>query len=279
MADQTLFRFKEYVQLCQADRNVPNINLPMIQYNIKIYKGVTNTIDFVVRNNDRKPVNLVGYQIQALIQRVEQPERLLTKSVQAINDTAGKAQLMLSSGEIEDWLAGYYQYAIKLTDITGKEEFLYTDVNRSTFGTFELIEGMSVSLVPSIEIVSDKFTPYPLGYYENTWSTGALVGDAQKNQANGMHTVVAYTDKFKGKFWIQASLSINAPTEKDWFDIQLSHGYSYFEYKYDSAYSYYTKYDPKIKVFNFTGNYYWVRMFYYVDPLNTGQFIKIQYKN
>ena len=277
MADQALFRFKEYVQLCQADRNVPNINLPMIQYNIKVYKGVTNTIDFVVRNNDRKPVNLVGYQIQALIQRVDQPERLLTKSVQAVNDTAGKARLTLLSGEIEDWLAGYYQYAIKITDVTGKEEFLYTDINRSTFGTFELIEGMSVSLVPAIEIPASKFTPYPLGYYENTWNTGALVGDAQKNQANGMHTVVAYTEKFKGKFWVQASLSVSAPTEKDWFDIIVSDYGNYFEYKYD--YHRHTQHDPKIKVFNFTGNYYWVRMLYYVDPLNKGQFIKIQYKN
>lgn len=278
MADQALFRFKEYVQLCQADRNAPNINLPMIQYNIKVYKGITNTIDFVVRNNDRKPINLVGYQIHALIQRVDQQERLLTKTVQATNDTAGKARLTLLPGEIEDWLAGYYQYAIKLTDITGKEEYLYTDINRSTFGNFELIEGMSVSLEPAIEVPSNKFTPYPLGYYDNTWSTGALAGDAQKNQSNGMHTVVVYTDKFKGKFWIQASLALNAPTEKDWFDIRISDYNVYYEYKYDPLYGS-TQYNPKIKVFNFTGNYYWVRMFYQIDPLNKGSFVKVQYKN
>lgn len=278
MADQILFRFKEYVQLCQADRNAPNINLPMIQYNIKIYKGVTNTIDFVVRNNDRKPVNLVGYKIQALIQRVDQPEKLLTKAVQATDETAGKARLTLATGEIENWLAGFYQYAIKLTDITGKEEYLYTDVNRSTFGTFELIEGMSVSLVAATEIPADKFTPYPAGYYDNTWNTGALPGDAQNNQSNGMHTVVAYTDKFKGKFYIQASLSLNAPTEKDWFDIHIGEHYHYYEYKYDAV-NYKHLYNPKIKVFNFTGNYYWVRMFYSIDPQNQGKFIKIQYKN
>ena len=199
----------------------------------------------MVRNNDRKPVNLVGYQIQALIQRVDQPERLLTKKVQATDDTAGKVRLTLSPGEVEGWLEGYYQYAIKFTDITGKEEYLYTDINRSTFGTFELIEGMSVSLVPAIEVTTDNFTPYPLGYYDNTWSTGALAGDAQKNQSNGMHTVVAYTDKFKGKFWVQASLALYAPTEKDWFDIRISDRNKYFEYTYD-ALNGQTQYNPKI---------------------------------
>ena len=71
MVDQVLYRFREYVQLWYTKGNAPNINGPMIQYNTKVYKGATNTIDFVVRNNDRQPINLTGFQIDALIQRVE----------------------------------------------------------------------------------------------------------------------------------------------------------------------------------------------------------------
>jgi hypothetical protein len=271
MADQVLFKFKEYVQLWQTDRNVPNINGPMIQYNTKIYKGATNTIDFVVRNNDRKAVNLIGYQIEALIQRCDQPELLLTKSVIPLNETAGKAQLTLLPGDINDWLAGFYRYTIRLTDVTGKQEFLYTDVNRSTFGTFELIEGTGVALVPSIEIKGSDFTPYPYNEYDNTWTTGALAGDAQDNQSNGLHTVVAYTsDKFLGEFWIQASLTTQPPQREDWFDIRLIPSSSSFHYTEDDS--------PRIKVFNFTGNYYWVRMFYKSSPKNSGTFDKILYK-
>lgn len=269
MANQSLFLFPEYVQLCQADRNAPNINLPMIQYNIKIYKGVTNTIDFIVRNNDRKPINLVGYQISALIQLVDNDELLLEKAVQATNDTAGKCRLTLTEGEINEWLAGFYRYAIKLTDVTGKTEYLYTDINRSAFSTFELIEGMSASLVPAVELTAEQFTPYPTGEYDNTWSTGALAGDAQDNQANGMHTVVVYTDKFLGKFWIQGSLGVNAPQQDDWFDIQLTNTTPFYTYIVDS---------PNIQVFNFTGNYYWIRVFYQESPQNKGKFIKILYK-
>lgn len=271
MADQVLFRFPEYVQLWLTDKGIPNINAPMIQYNTKIYKGATNTIDFVVRNNDRKPVNLVGYQIDALIQRVEQPEILLDKPIQATDETAGKAQLILYNHEIDDWLSGFYRYTVRLTDVTGRQTYLYTDVNRSTSSTFELIESMSVSLSPAREILSSKFTPYPYGEYESTWTTGALQGDAQANRANGMHTVVAYTTNFLGDFWIQASLKTSAPTEVDWFDIILNSP--------DNNFRYTAEHSPKIKVFNFTGNYYWVRMFYRVNTFNKGTFDKILYKN
>lgn len=272
MADQILFRFKEYVQLWQTDRNVPNINGPMIQYNTKIYKGATNTIDFVIRNNDRKAVKLVGYQIEALIQRVEQPELLLVKPINILDELTGKCQLILLPGEIETWLAGFYRYSIRIIDITGKQEYLYTDVNRSTFGQFELIEGMEVALSPAIEIIASQFTPTPSGEYENTWNTGALAGDAQDNKSNGMHTIVAYTDgNFLGEFWVQASLTVQAPQEVDWFDIKISPESYHFEYT--------KQHRPKIKAFNFSGNYYWVRIFYKEDPLNEGKFIKILYKH
>lgn len=272
MADQVLFKFKEYVQLWQADRGVSNINGPMIQYNTKIYKGATNTIDFVVRNNDRKPVNLVGYQIDVLIQRVENPELLMTKPAQGTDECHGKAQLTLLEGEIETWLAGFYRYSVRLTDITGKQEFLYTDVNRSTLGTFELIEGMSVSLSPARTITANHFTPYPSGEYDNTWSTGALIGDAQDNKSNGMHTVAVYTSNgFLGEFWIQGSLTTQPPLQTDWFDIPLTASRNSYHYTIEDS--------PPIQVFNFTGNYYWIRMFYKEHLQNKGTFDKILYKS
>lgn len=286
MVDQVLFKFKEYVQLWLTNGGIPNTNPPMIQYDTKIYKGATNTIDFVVRNNDRKPVNLVGYQIEALIERVENPELLLQKPVQPLDDVAGKAQLTLYPGEIESWYGGFYRYAIRLTDVTGKQSYLYTDVNRSTYSTFELLEGLQQALSPATEILGSEFTPYALGYtnvtapnaptpsdnYVNIWTTGALAADAQRLQSNGMHSVVAYTSgNFIGRFWIQASLSTDAPQETDWFDIALTRETYFFPYT--------PKNSPRIKVFNFTGNYYWVRMFYQADQMNTGFFDKVLYKS
>jgi len=274
MADQILFKFKEYVQLWQSNRTacIETINGPMIQYNTKIYKGATNTIDFVVRNNDRKPINLAGYQIDALIQRVEQPELLLEKSVQATNELTGRARLTLLPSDIDDWLSSFYRYTIRLTDVTGRQEYLYTDINRSTSGTFELVDSMSMALSPAKEIKASAFSPFPTGEYDNAWITGSLPGDAQDNKANGMHTIVAYTkNKFLGEFWIQGSLTINPPLQTDWFNIPLTTESPQFNYTETDS--------PSIRVFNLSGNYYWIRMFYKISPVNRGEFLKVMYKN
>lgn len=287
MVDQVLFQFKEYVQLWSTGGNAPNINGPMIQYNTTIYKGATNTIDFVVRNNDRKPVNLVGYQIDALIQRVESvttvpgngynplAELLLIQPVQTLQDTAGTARLTLTDLEIGHWLAGFYRYTIRLTNVTGAQSFLYTDINRSTYGTFELIEGMSTSLVPAVNVPAYQFTPEPVDDLTSQYifASGALQGDAQAERSNGMHTVVAYTGNgYAGKFWIQVSLTLGPPASIDWSNIPIGNGTDYFQYSppFNS---------PPIKVFNFTGNYYWVRFVfenpYYIQCNTCNQFYRV----
>lgn len=271
MADQILFKFKEYVQLWQTDRNVPNINGPMIQYNTKIYKGATNTIDFVVRNNDRKPVNLVGYQIEVFIQRVDD-EVLLKKYAYPLDERSGKCQLILLPTEIENWLPGFYRYTVRLTDVTGKTEFLYTDINRSTFNQFELFSGIESSIKPATTILQSEFTPTPSGLYETTYNTGALIGNAQLNRSSGMHTFVVYTkNKFIGKFWIQASLSMDSPTVADWFDVPFTSGTPTFDYTELTT--------APILSFNVVGNYCWLRAFYSHTPPYTGEFVKLLYKN
>jgi hypothetical protein len=274
MADQVLFKFKEYVQLWKTNGGVPNINGPMIQYNAKIYKGATNTIDFVVRNNDRKSVNLVGYQITALIQRVESPEILLEKTVNPTDETDGKAQLVLDQYDIQDWYGGFYRYSIRLTDVNSRQEFLYTDINRSTTGTFELIEGMSVSISPPVQILNSQFVPAGAGYDQTTtyWTTGAITGNAQNMKASGLNTLAVYTTNFIGQFWVQASIMSSTPTDMDWSTVQLTQDSSIFYYTVNLS-------SLKIQSFTFAGNYYWVRFLYKPDRINTGTLDKILYKN
>ena len=104
--------------------------------------------------------------------------------------------MILESTDVIVWQPGAYQYSIRTTDVNGVQEFLYTNIDRSTVNNFELIEGMEVSLSPAIEILENQFTPYPFGWYDNTWTTGALTGNSERDRINGMNTVVAYTTRF-----------------------------------------------------------------------------------
>lgn len=273
-----LYKYREYVHLLQADKNVPNLNLPMIIYDTKIYKGVTNTIDFVIRNNDRKPVNLVGFGMVAQIRRSDNvsnaktfPEVLLEKPITVVDELSGKAKLVLDPDEIENWPTGFYMYTVRTVNQSGVEELLFTDINKQTWNNFELIEGISNSVVPPITIPSEKFTPQPIGYSTTTrWYTGALPGDAQVERASGTHTIAAYTTNWQGKIWVEGSLSNQPPLPSEWFFIPLSTDTDYLELTPSN--------NTSPKLINFTMNLYWIRFSYEPNPQNKGKFDKILYK-
>jgi hypothetical protein len=279
MATVYLYRYREYVQLVQADRSAPNINMPMIIYDTKVYKGVTNTIEFVIRNNDRKPISLVGYSITAQIRRVDNtsnakvsPEVLMEKALVPIDETAGKYKMILDPEDVEDWSTGYYRFNIRTVDVNGRIELLYTDINKSTWSAFELIEGIASSMMPAIEISADRFTPTPIGERPNIiWRSGALPGDSQAQRASGTHTFAVYTDDWLGKIWVEGSLSNEPPQERDWFYVPLSFNSDHFEYTSDTG--------SNIKLINFTMNLYWVRFSFQESHGNRGRFLRILYKS
>jgi len=275
-----LFKFPEYIHLVKADPLAPNINWPMIQYDTKVFKGVTNNIDFVVRNNDRKPIQLFNCQLDAQIQKVNTPsnsmdflpELQLIKPVIITDDVNGKARLTLLPEDIQHWDPGYYQYVIKILSGSGQSEYLYTDVNKNTFGSFELKEGVISSLAPAIEIDNSQFTPTPVNLYDYTiWVSGAVQGDAQTGRANGTHTVAVYQNNFLGKFWVQGSLSSDAPLPDEWFEVPLTPTFNYFEF---------TQFNNNIgpTLINFSLNVYWLRFVYRPDVANTGTFGRVLYK-
>lgn len=274
-----LYKFKDYVQLSQTLATVPNINLPMITYNTKLYKGVTNTIDFSIRNNDRKPINIVGYMLRAQIRRVNTvtnakapPDIILEKNLVIVDECKGKAKLVLEPGETEHWDPGAYFYTIKTINQDNQAEVLYFDINKDSIGSFELLEGLASSLIPAIEILGKKFTTEPVSWDFNTkYVTSAFPGDAQEMRAAGTHTIIAYTTRWTGKFWIEGSLTNEAPLPSEWFRIPLSAEHEYFEFIDDT--------NTAPKLFNFTMNLYWIRFIYEPAAQNTGTFDKILYKN
>ena len=297
MSTVFLFAFREYVQLVQTNGNPNYINWPMITYDTKVYKGVTNTIDFVVRNNERRPVNLTGLDLSCTIQNQATGEILLTKQVNTLVALQGKAQLVLDPGDIEEWPANYYDYVVETTNDNGIQGLLYTDINKDVTGTFQLFDGVLRTQVPATEVLQEQFTQTPLGNNNDLmYLTGAFPGDAQSQKSNGMHTVAVYQSKWNGKFFIQASLSNQAPLPTEWFYIPLTTGPDPM-YTFDNS----NNAGPGPTLFNFSGNYYWVRFgyipiwsplvgsagelnpappqAYYTAVVNDGLFHKVLYKN
>ena len=282
MSINFLYKFPEYITLVRYDPNIDRINMQSVQYNTKVYKGVSNNIDFVIQNNDRKPIKLYNHKLLVQIQRADQPSNTMQQSPEVLlkkycvntDEQNGKARLTLFVEDIQHWMPGYYKYVVQMVDQEGYPEYLYTDVNKNTFGYFELQEGVVSSIQPATEIQEFQFTPTPINLYDYTiWVSGAYPGDAQAGRANGMHSIAVYQENFSGEFWVQGSLSSDAPLPDEWFDVPFTHdNCNRYEYTFRNNW-----YGPT--PFNFTMNLYWIRFVFRPDICNRGRFIRVLYKN
>lgn len=266
-----LYSYVLPVQLSETNHGAPNFSRPMYNYNIKLYKNNNNTIDFVVRNNDRKPVKLVDCRVDVIVQNSLNGEVVLEKAACVTDEIRGRAQLHISASETENWPLGSYFYNVKLTRPNQGQEFLYVDLADSATGGFEFLPAVGGILVPSSSISREQFTPVTFDWDTNTTYevSGAFPAASSVGAHTGFFTIAIYTNNYRGQFRCQASLQNLAPTEKSWFDVELLPAQTKLEiYPHSTS--------PQ--AFNFTLDANWIR-FLFLDHIdNLGDFVKVVYK-
>ena len=88
-------------------------------------------------------------------------------------------------------------------------------------------------------------------------------GDGYYGRSDGFHTVQVNLDGFIGKIEIQGTLAID-PVDTDWFTVELGTGNMSIDTtglltEQNITYVEYTETTTNNKLYNFTGNYVWVR--------------------
>jgi hypothetical protein len=97
---------------------------------IKVYQGVDNPIQVVVKNQDQKKVNLTGYTVQASIQDPINQVTVETYAVTFANIAIGQGTVTLDKGTINSLEQRFYKLTfktIKTSDST--EQPVYIDDN------------------------------------------------------------------------------------------------------------------------------------------------------
>lgn len=242
----------------------------MYNYHIKLYKNNHNRVDFVIRNNDKKPVRLLDCVVSVTIQHVESGQTYLQKQAVVTDEIKGRAQLYVSPTECGGWPVGGYKFTVQLRKPGFQDEYLFVDVNNQVQGEFELLETLGSELIPAQEITSDQFTPVIIDWdtQRQVYRSGALPARNQVGQHSGFHTCVVYTDSWRGTFSVEASLQNLAPTDDSWFPVPLLGLASYA----------FTTQTPSVMPFNFGLNARWIRFTYEPHVDNLGQFVKVLYK-
>jgi hypothetical protein len=97
---------------------------------IKVYQGVDNPVQVIVKNQDQKRVNLTGYTMQASIQDPTNQVTVETYAVTFANIAIGQGTFTLDKGTINSLEQRFYKLTfktIKTSDST--EQPIYIDDN------------------------------------------------------------------------------------------------------------------------------------------------------
>jgi len=109
--------------------------------NVKIYKGVDNTIKLVFVNQDQKRVPIQDKTITLHIFHPEDSSIVVSTPVLVSASLIGIGTAKVLNTDIEFLVTGYYTFAIEVISGEGEDEIAYADDNYGAGGQVELIEG------------------------------------------------------------------------------------------------------------------------------------------
>ena len=263
---QKLFFLPNKVELVyNSTGTLEVLNLPHNRFDVNVYQGSNNTIDFVVRDTDRKPVSLMDKTLTAWVSNIQTKELVLKRDLIILDETKGFVRLCLFDGDILTWAPGFYQYAITFAEDNGSQGFVYTNQAFRAVGTFELHAGIIPATAFTVEITVFNFDQG--NFFDNTddsFVSTATSGSAQNNLSNTLHTAAIYLTSYCGQVSIEATLDETVPTNPNsWYTVTTLP---------------FVNPTTGIQYVNFDVNVNWVRFRHLPDLLNLGTVDKILYR-
>jgi hypothetical protein len=109
---------------------------------IKIYQGIDNPIHIVTKNQDQKPVDLTGYDVQIDIQDPENEITAEVFTVDFIQQDKGLGVFVIPKDIVNRLEQRHYEFTAKLIQLSdNKETPLYIDDNYSARLPLQVLSG------------------------------------------------------------------------------------------------------------------------------------------
>ena len=225
--------------------------------NLKIVRGINNTIELRIKNSDQRLANLNNdvYLVFNLVDG-ENDRHIFQKDCLLKDPTTGIASVTITEQELVDITPGFYNYSIiqeKREYIeSGSEEYTvlkrmptYIDTMFTMDGIVEVKGNIKGDVQSSITI--DKFlyvNPRFMGEPEPAHYISSII-NANRYITKLLHTFQFYFDEtFDGEVVIQASIDEQGGTPNTWVDVDTFESTGINEYR------------------NITGKYNWFRIKY-----------------
>jgi len=255
----TFLQYPQRTILIDAQGYSRTRNMPFNTTRKTIYKGVDSTLGFDVKNQDRKPVNLLGKTVMVNLMQVRTGELILQRRANLVKPEEGFCELTIFSSDLTDLQPGLYQMSSVVYDSDGIARSLYTDNNRKATLEVELLDGAYPKYIPS---VGCTFTQ--LG---SSWLSQPIKSNLQKNDSSSLHTIQIKVTNFTGT--IEALVSLEYDSMGNYFPVKFVNDKYLVEF--DGS--------TDIQGWNFIADARWVKILYTPAANNVGTVDKVLYRS
>lgn len=211
--------------------------------NLKIVRGIDNTIELRVKNSDQRPANISNdvYLVFNLVDSNTQ-QHVFYKDCVIKDNSTGIASVTLTEQELLNIDPGFYNFNIiqehRVSVESGSNEYTvrkrmptYTNSMFDMSGIIEVKGDINGSAQPSIVINTFSYTnPIYVGEENPPYYTSSIV-NANTGLASQFHTFQFYFDNFEGSVIIQASIDEQGATPYRWFDVDSFASFSENSYR------------------------------------------------
>tara|TARA_B100001057_G_C22826070_1_gene941482 strand:- start:486 stop:1214 length:729 start_codon:yes stop_codon:yes gene_type:complete len=181
------------------------------QRNLKITKGIDNTITFEVKNSDQKPVSILN-TYTPYVEIFTEDNILFKKYIGTIKETStplykGQFTINIADGDTLNIDGQYLSYTVYLTKTSDNTNTLtYADSQFGAKGTIELLNEAFPGPIASKSVST---------FIDSISSV--VNGEPGINSNTALHTAAIYSTGFAGTVTIEGSLEDS--TTNNWFTI------------------------------------------------------------
>jgi len=256
-----LLSYPQRTILIEASGYSGTTNMPLNTLRKTIYKGTDNVLGFEVKNQDRKPVSLLGKAVMINIMQIRTGKLLVQRRAELVKAENGIFEIVIFANDLIDLDPGIYQMSAVLFSKDGLAQALYTSSNRSAALEIELVDGAYPMFTPSTLV---RFTPV-----SNYFVSQPIPSNILRNDSSVNHTIQVVTTNFKGEFSVRGTLDYTASS------------INYSPIAFDQNGSSVITFDGvnHVQGFNFNGSFRWIIAQYTPAANNTGTVDKVLYRS
>lgn len=185
------------------------------QRHIKLYKGIDNTIELEIKNNEQRRENVIGREVQ--MHFFDQNHKKLFTSVgTARAGTVGIMTVTVPQQELDFLNPQMLKVAVKFSD----DEVLYSDAQFGLFITAELFDGFNERLMDVLDEITVFNYEFDLNkYVSEIVRFGTNINDDYSSVPSRSLSVEVITSDYTQDITVQATSDKSTAFGTTWTDI------------------------------------------------------------